>query len=72
MNVTEIIKHPIVSNLVVTFVATILAYKLIQYWESKATESTGTTKMSKQSTKIPAPQTTTTVVSEQMQEVTGL
>jgi len=71
MTVKQVIGHPIVVNLVVTFVASILAYKVIKYWESKSLTTKTTTQTPKSKTKVPVPQTVTTVENEQVQEVTN-
>ncbi|CAG5086790.1 hypothetical protein [Parvicella tangerina] len=67
MKIGEILKHPAVSNLIVTFLASILAYSAIKFWESRNTTSTDTPKAKE---KLPAPSTTTTVAKENAQEVT--
>ncbi|CAG5082290.1 DUF2681 domain-containing protein [Parvicella tangerina] len=69
MKIGEILKHPAVSNLIVTFLASLLAYGAIKFWESRNTTSTDTTKP-KEKEKLPAPATATTVATENAQEVT--
>lgn len=69
MKIGEILKHPAVSNLVVTFLASLLAYGAIKWWEGRSTTGVDANKP-KQKEKLPAPATTTTVASENAKEVT--
>lgn len=74
MTAKQFMEHPvtnIVANLVVTFVASVIAYKVIKYMENKAIQSTKSTKVTKQPTKIPVQQTTTTVEHVAQEEVTA-
>lgn len=67
MKIGEILKHPVVSNLLVTFLASLLAYGAIKWYEARNTASTDTPKTKE---RLPAPATATTVASENAQEVT--
>lgn len=68
MNVKQVISHPVVVGFVFPLVASLLAYKLVKYFESRPT-GVSTTQVQKQAAKIPLQQQ---VVVDQPKEVTTI
>lgn len=67
MNVKQLIAHPVVVGFVFPLLASLLAYKMVKYFESKPT-GTSTAQVPKQAARIPVQQATV----EKPQEVTTM